>query len=111
MQQEIGNKGRIVAEGRDTGTVVFPDAAHKFFLDAAPQERARRRIEQLRLRGENPDEQEILALTLLRDKNDRERDIAPLKQAEDALLIDTTTIDIDEVCRQILAHVGEAGQP
>lgn len=107
MQQDIGDKGRIVAEGRDTGTVVFPDAAYKFFLDAAPQERARRRVEQLRLRGEEPDEQEILALTIERDKNDRERAIAPLKQAEDALLIDTTLIDIDEVCRRILARVEE----
>jgi cytidylate kinase len=105
MQQDIGRKGNIVAEGRDTGTVVFPKAAHKFFLDAQPQERAHRRVLQLREKGEQVDEQEILALTLERDKNDRERDLAPLCQAEDALAIDTTFIDIDEVSSKVLMVV------
>lgn len=107
MQQVIGRRGMIVAEGRDTGTVVFPDAAYKFFLDAQPEERAHRRVLQMREKGECVDEQEILALTLERDKNDRERSLAPLKQAEDALAIDTTTLDIDEVCKIVLETVGK----
>lgn len=105
MQQEIGKLGMIVAEGRDTGTVVFPDAAHKFFLDAHPKERANRRVLQLREKGEVVDEQEILALTMERDKNDRERSLAPLKQADDALGIDTTKLSIEEVCKIVLDSV------
>lgn len=105
MQQEIGSRGMIVAEGRDTGTVVFPQAAHKFFLDAEPKERVRRRVRQLREKGEEADEREILALTAERDKNDSERSLAPLKRAEDALAIDTTELDIDEVCRKVLETV------
>jgi cytidylate kinase len=105
IQRGYGTKGRIVAEGRDTGTVVFPDAAHKFFLDANPRERAKRRVEQLRRTGVSADLSEILALTVERDKNDRNRLIAPLKQAEDALLIDTTEISIDEVVARILREL------
>lgn len=105
MQQQIGSRGRIVAEGRDTGTVVFPAAAYKFFLDASPEERSRRRVSQLREKGQQVDEAEILALTIERDKNDRERSLAPLKQADDAELIDTTDIDIPEVCARVLAAV------
>lgn len=108
LQRALGAKARIVAEGRDTGTVVFPRAAHKFFLDASPEERARRRIRQLRLRGEEVDEAEILALTIERDRNDRQRAIAPLCQAADAVLIDTSSIDLDEVVRRILAAVASA---
>jgi len=105
MQQQIGSAGSIVAEGRDTGTVVFPYAAYKFFLVAKPEERARRRVLQLRAKGEEVDEQQILAMTIERDKNDRERAIAPLVQADDALAIDTTELSIDEVCRQVLESV------
>lgn len=106
IQRGYGKKGRIVAEGRDTGTVVFPDAAYKFFLDAKPQERAKRRVEQLRRTGASADLPEILAMTVERDKNDRNRSIAPLKQAEDALLIDTTEISIEEVVARILRQLG-----
>jgi len=102
MQRALGSKGEVVAEGRDTGTVVFPNAQHKFFLDAEPEERARRRVVQLRERGVAVDEAEILAMTIERDKNDRERVIAPLKQADDALNIDTTDITINEVVEIIL---------
>lgn len=105
MQQKIGDGGQIVAEGRDTGTVVFPGAAYKFFLVADPEERARRRVLQLRAKGEEVDEADILAMTIERDKNDRERAIAPLVQAEDALQIDTTNLTIAEVCEQVLAAV------
>jgi cytidylate kinase len=105
MQRFIGAKGNVVAEGRDIGTVVFPEAKHKFFLDAEPEERAHRRVLQLRERGVEADEAEVLALTLERDQNDRERDISPLKQADDALKIDSTHITIEEVVTKILQKV------
>jgi CMP/dCMP kinase len=107
LQQDIGRGGRVVAEGRDTGTVVFPAAMHKFFLDARPEERARRRVLQLRAKGEKAEEEQILAMTLERDKNDRERPIAPLRQAADAVMIDTTDKDLDEVTCLVLAAVLE----
>lgn len=110
LQRQLGNTGGVVAEGRDTGTVVFPRARYKFFLDARPEERARRRVRQLRMRGEAADERKILAMTLERDKNDRERAIAPLRQAEDAWVIDTTSRDIDEVARLVLEVIGEGGK-
>ena len=105
IQKRYGNHGKIVAEGRDIGTVVFPNAAYKFFLDAHPEERARRRVEQLSRNGVESDFREILAMTLERDHNDRNRGIAPLRQAEDALLVDTTGIDAEEVVKRILAAV------
>ena len=105
IQKNYGTAGRIVAEGRDTGTVVFPEAAYKFFLDAQPEERARRRALQLQRKGCRADFAEILAMTLKRDHQDRNRAVAPLCQAEDATLIDTTEIDIEEVVNKILAVV------
>lgn len=105
MQRGYGDKGQIVAEGRDTGTVVFPKAGYKFFLDADPAERAERRCRQLREKGVEADFSQILAMTIERDKNDRQREIAPLKQATDATLIDTTSMSIDEVVQEVLAGV------
>lgn len=99
LQQKIGESGQIVAEGRDTGTVVFPHAAWKFFLDASPEIRAHRRAEQLRGKGEAVDEQQLLAQIVKRDKDDRERTIAPLKAAPDALTIDSTGLPVEEVVR------------
>ena len=97
MQQQLGAAGKVVAEGRDTGTVVFPGAAWKFYLDADPRERARRRVSQLRNSGEKVDENEILAQVLKRDRDDSERTIAPLKAAPDAIHIDSTHLEADEV--------------
>ncbi|XOF33252.1 MAG: (d)CMP kinase [Candidatus Electrothrix sp. YB6] len=105
MQQEMGQAGQLVADGRDTGTVVFPDAAWKFYLDASPEERCRRRVGQLRKRGEQVDEQEILAQIIARDRNDRERTIAPLIIAEDAVLIDSSQLAVDEVINRMLAVI------
>lgn len=107
IQRKYGNRGKIVAEGRDIGTVVFPGAKYKFFLDAKAEERARRRVDQLRAKGEDVDFQEILAMTLERDKNDSEREIAPLRQASDAVRIDTTTLQVDDVVETILGIVKE----
>lgn len=105
MQQTIGAMGKVVAEGRDTGTVVFPGARWKFYLEAAPEERARRRAEQLRLRGEDVNFQELLAMIVQRDHDDQTRTIAPLRKAEDAVVIDTSRIGIEEVCQRILQSV------
>lgn len=105
IQKNYGAAGRIVAEGRDIGTVVFPDAAYKFFLDAHPEERARRRVLQLKRKGSPADFVEILAMTLERDHQDRNRAVAPLRPAEDAVLIDTTEINIEEVVNRILTVV------
>jgi cytidylate kinase len=102
IQRSYGDKGNIVAEGRDTGTVVFPRAAYKFFLDAQPEERAKRRVMQLRARGVEADFKQILTMTLERDKNDSERAIAPLKKAHDAVRIDTTEINVLQVVDKIL---------
>ena len=105
LQQEIGAAGRIVAEGRDTGTVVFPDAAWKFFLDASAEVRANRRAAQLRSKGERVDEEALLAQIIKRDKDDRERSLAPLTAALDAVTIDSTEIEADAVVERMYAHI------
>jgi cytidylate kinase len=105
LQQEMGKAGGIVAEGRDTGTVVFPDAAWKFYLDAPPAERCRRRVEQLRAKGQAVNEVEILAQIIERDRNDRERTVAPLRMAEDALLIEAADLTADEVVEKMLTVI------
>jgi CMP/dCMP kinase len=105
MQRDIGNNGAVVAEGRDMGTVVFPDAKYKFFLDATPGERARRRQKQLREKGMPTDYEEILAQIEKRDKDDSSRLLAPLKPAVDAVVIDSSKMDIDEVVSFMLAVI------
>ena len=101
MQRQIGAQGRVVAEGRDTGTVVFPEASNKFYLDARPEARAGRRALQLRERGETVDEEKLLEMTIARDKQDSEREIAPLKKADDAVLVDTTDLTAEQVFKAI----------
>ena len=96
-QQRLGEKFSLVAEGRDMGTVIFPDAPHKFFLDASVQERARRRFLQLEEMGKPADLEELEAQIAARDHQDRNRAVAPLKAADDAVVIDTTEMDRDEV--------------
>lgn len=105
LQRRIGEKGRVVADGRDMGTVVFPAAQHKFFLTAAAEERARRRTAQLRERGEEADYESILAQIRKRDEDDSSRALAPLKPAADAVMVDSTRMSIDEVVRFILNHM------
>jgi len=97
LQQDMGRRGSIVAEGRDMGTVVFPGADFKFFLDASPEERAKRRCEQLKERGEKAEYQEILEQIIKRDQDDSSRALAPLKPAEDAVIIDSSKMNPDEV--------------
>ncbi len=107
LQQQIGAKGRVVAEGRDMGTVVFPEARYKFFLDASPEERARRRVEQLHEKGEQADYQDILAQIIKRDHDDSTRALAPLKPASDAVQIDSSKMTAQEVLNFILDQLAK----
>lgn len=105
LQRELGEDGAIVMEGRDITTHVFPDADVKIYLDASPEERATRRYRQLKAAGQEADRNAILAAILKRDLNDIKREINPLKQAEDALVIDSTRLTMHEVAEQILRSV------
>ena len=103
-QRAIGNeRENLVTEGRDQGTVVFPDAELKFYLDASPQERARRRVKQLRDRGEIVDHNAILSEIMTRDQRDSSRTVGPLAVPRDALVIDTTLMSEDQVIARIVA--------
>ena len=101
IQREIGGKGNIVAEGRDMGTVVFPDANFKFFLTAGIQERAMRRKKQLEASDEVISYEEILDQIGARDDADSTRALSPLSPASDAVVIDTTDLMIDDVLKKI----------
>ncbi len=90
QQQAMGVEKGIVMDGRDIGTVVFPNAELKLFLTAAPEERARRRFEELRAKGENPDYEAVLADVTDRDYRDTHRAESPLRQAPDAQVVDNT---------------------
>lgn len=106
-QQELGARNSLVCEGRDMGTVVFPDAPYKFFLDASPEERARRRYRQLKEQGQSADLDQITLQLRIRDAQDRNRPLAPLKPADDAQVIDTTERDVDEVFKAIVSGIKE----
>lgn len=101
-QQAIGRVTSLVAEGRDMGSVVFPNAPHKFFLDASIEVRARRRFEQLKSMGMEEDLELIQAQIRIRDDQDRNRAVAPLKPALDAEIVDTGAADIPGVLTLIL---------
>ncbi len=104
-QQRMGREhGQLVTEGRDQGTVVFPRAPLKIYLDATPEERARRRVAQLRGRGESPNHEEILREILERDRRDAGRSVGPLAVPQGAIVIDTTTLTQEQVIEQIVAH-------
>jgi CMP/dCMP kinase len=105
QQRRIGQRGRIVMVGRDIGTVVLPDADLKIYLDATAEERARRRYDEIIGRGGNPDYDSILKRVVERDRIDSTRDVAPLKAAEDAVVLDSDRLTADEVFEQILALV------
>jgi cytidylate kinase len=105
QQRRIGQQGHIVMVGRDIGTVVLPDADLKIFMDATPQERARRRYAEMRSRGEKPRYRDVLDAIIRRDKYDSERDIAPLSKADDAVYLDTTKLSIEDVLGKVLSLV------
>jgi cytidylate kinase len=104
-QREIGLRGNVVMAGRDIGTVVLPDADLKIYLDASVEERARRRYEESLSRKEDVSYEEVLKALGDRDHIDSTRDLAPLKPAEDAILIDTTNMTIDEVVTLVFGLV------
>ncbi|MCR4804778.1 MAG: (d)CMP kinase [Clostridia bacterium] len=105
LQQAMGARKSIVMDGRDIGTVVFPDADFKFFLTASPEERARRRTEEMRAKGEKADFEQIKADIIQRDYQDSHRDFRPLRKADDAVEIDSTDMDIDGVVDTMMAFI------
>ncbi|MBX3181693.1 MAG: (d)CMP kinase [Polyangiaceae bacterium] len=105
LQRSQAAEGGVVLEGRDIGTVVFPDAEAKFFLTADTQVRAARRLDELRARGEVPSASEVEAEVRARDARDMERAVAPLRQAEDALLVDSSRLDLEQVVALIVERV------
>jgi cytidylate kinase len=107
MQREMGSKGGVVVEGRDTGSVVFPKADVKFYLDADLQERAKRRHLEQEAKGQAGDLREVKQQMERRDRDDSEREIAPLTRPEGALYVDTTGKGVDEVVETLIRHVKE----
>ncbi len=105
MQRSLGRDGAVVLEGRDIGTVVFPDAEVKVFLDAPPEERARRRNAELEAKGEHEPLEKTLAEVQERDQRDRNRAVAPLKAAADAIVVDTGPLSIEQVVAKIIGLV------
>ena len=101
----VGEDGGIVMEGRDVGTVVFPDAEMKFYLDASAEERAKRRVNQLKEAGQHPDFEQILQLIKERDYRDSHRAASPLKPADDAVIIDTSHLNLQQVTDAVLEKI------
>ncbi len=110
VQRSIGEAGSLVVEGRDTGTVVFPNAEVKVFLTASAEERSRRRHEELEARGEIVDASHVHAGMVARDTADTTRETAPLVEADDATVIDTTGLSVDEVVDAVAALVEGHGK-
>jgi len=108
LQRRIGHRGRVVMVGRDIGTVVMPDADIKFYLDASLDERARRRYKELLLRGQEADLHEITQAMRLRDQIDSTRQVAPLRPAEDAIILNSDGLEADQVLQQVLDLVNSA---
>jgi cytidylate kinase len=109
MQREMGEGGGVVLEGRDTGTVVFPRADVKFYLDAKPEERAKRRFDELTGNGVRVDFNEIFQEVIQRDQNDMNRSLSPLRRDEEAVLIDSTFRSAEEVISDMVLLVQEIG--
>ncbi len=102
LQRDFRQSPGLVADGRDMGTVIFPDATYKFFLTASTQERARRRHKQLIDKGEEAILSDLLRDITERDRRDQERSVAPLKAADDAILIDSTALPVSGVVARVL---------
>jgi cytidylate kinase len=105
QQRRIGLRGRVVMVGRDIGTVVLPEADLKIYLDASAEERARRRYIERKSRGEAADLDEILAGVCERDRIDSTRAVAPLRAAEDAIIIDSNNLNADQVLEKVISYV------
>lgn len=105
LQRQAGKEGGVILDGRDIGTVVFPDADVKFYLDASAEARAKRRFLQLQEQGRPADLAQLILDIQKRDADDMNRPVAPLRKAEDALLIDSTNMSRDEVVNRMAAQV------
>ena len=103
QQRRIGQRGQVVMVGRDIGTVVLPEADLKIYLDASAEQRARRRYDEILARGGQADYDDILARVIERDRIDSTRDVAPLKAAQDAVVIDSNQLDAEAVFARVLA--------
>lgn len=107
QQRALSKATSVVMDGRDIGTVVFPNAQHKFFLNATPAIRAQRRFEEMQAKGISGTYKEVLANVIERDRLDSSRAIAPLKKAKDAIEIDTSSLDVEEVFTLLCYHLGK----
>jgi cytidylate kinase len=105
LQRAMGARGGIVVEGRDIGTVVFPNAEVKIFLTARPEERGRRRFAELKGQGKEVTLEETLGEMKQRDHRDQDRDVAPLLQADDAVAVDSTGMSVDQVVETIMKEI------
>lgn len=105
FQRNLAAKGGVIMDGRDIGTVILPNADFKFFVTASPEERARRRHLELQNAGTEASYEEVFQNLITRDKIDSERDVAPLKQADDAILIDNTFLNKEETIALILSYI------
>ena len=104
-QRQMGEKRSMVGDGRDLGTVVFPNAAHKFYLDADFKVRCQRRIDELKAKGQAVDEVALARDLAERDQHDLTRKVAPLKKADDAILVDSTGMSVEEVVDLMAKHI------
>lgn len=107
LQRDLARKHNVIMDGRDIGTVVLPDAQVKIFLTASPESRARRRHLELQQRGQNTEFDTVLRDIIKRDEQDTNRPIAPLRQAEDAVLVDTTYLNLEQSFQAILDAIKE----
>ena len=108
LQRKLAQKSSVIMDGRDIGTYVLPDAEVKIFLTASVEERAKRRLKELIQKGQEADFEKVKRDIEYRDKNDSEREFAPLKQAEDAVLVDSSDMTIEEVIEKITKIIEEA---
>ncbi len=109
-QRQMAESVPVVMEGRDIGTVVFPDAQLKIFLTASAQERARRRYEELVAKGEQVTYEDVLAAQRERDDRDRSRELAPLRPADDAVQLDTDGLNAEQVVERIMQFLSDQGE-
>ncbi|MCR5148597.1 MAG: (d)CMP kinase [Eubacterium sp.] len=110
LQKSIAASNDVIMDGRDIGTNILPNAEVKIYLDASTDVRAKRRYDEMKAKGESPDMESIKENIILRDEQDMNRKIAPLRKAEDAVLIDSSDMSIDQVVDRIVALVNKAGE-
>ena len=105
LQRDMAKKNNVIMDGRDIGTVILPDAQYKFFLTATAEVRADRRFKELKEKGIDVDYKQLLEEIIQRDYNDSHRATAPLKQADDAILVDSSELTLEESINAILSYI------